>query len=493
MDLFELFGGMEMESEDRLVEKTAPKKSTGGKTPEKKGPVKKNPAKRVKFSYPVTVVGRNFKVEVPGEGEVSLQDLAERLFHESGYREVAHERVRFVKLGENLLMLDYRCLRKSDSDIALTLPVTIVDGMLSAVMEKGEDAGENGEETTVQDLKGLGLPDELYQEADYDYDPTSGIALPLFPCQDVGKVQAKAGEVVHCFGNAEPVADPAGMVDQMMGELPKGVDVICYTGKSGRILYYRAPGAERLEKVDRSSFRVDETRKAVAAGEKIALPVVVHFINFNCDYEVTAQDMGDRKKVSWEELFSHVKSIEPLFAQSDRKADHLYDRKKGMVSIALFSGKKGCAHPAYAIGDGFAMSRKVPRHILDEVVGYFAQDLAREAIVQIWSRDGEYYVVYPEFQDSTKSFVEYRFPIGSEGIYVMAIHSHNTMRPVPSHIDDEDERQVPGLYGIIGSIGRKGEKLYYESFFRVTRPGREPVTVDEEEIFEGGREVCAWI
>ena len=73
----------------------------------------------------------------------------------------------------------------------------------------------------------------------------------------------------------------------------------------------------------------------------------------------------------------------------------------------------------------------------------------------------------------------------------MAVHSHNTMRPVPSCVDDKDELQVPGLYGIIGSIEERDTAIYYESFFRVTRFDREPVTVDEEEIFEGGMEKCA--
>lgn len=491
MDLFELFGGMPSEKEDGLVDKAGLKKGTGGKNAGRKAPVKKNPAKRVKFSYPVTVVGRNFRLEIPGDGEDSLQGLAERLYHEYGYREVAHKGMRFVKLGDNLLMLDYQCLAQSGQDTILSLPVTVVDGMLSAVMEKDQNGGGGEEETTVAKLVETGLPDELYRGIAYDYDATSGIALPVFPCQDVGKVSIRAGEVVRCFGSAETVADPASVADQLLGELPENVAPVYYTGNNGRILYYKAFGTARLEKIDRSPFQVDEEKTAAVAEEKIALPVVVNFVNFAREHTVTRQDLGGREKVSWEELFSHVKDIEPLFAQSDRKTDHLYDREKGMVSMALFSGRKGCVHPAYVLGDGFAMTRKIPRHVLEEVVAYFAQDLAREAIVQIWCRDGEFYVVYPKFQDSAKSFVEYQFPINSRGIYVMAIHSHNTMRPIPSSMDDRDELQVPGLYGIIGSIRERDAGIYYDSFFRVTRPGKEPVTVDEEEIFEGGMEGCA--
>ena len=489
MDLYALFGEMPAEREDSLVDKDVQKKKTDKKEVGKKTPVSKNSAKRIKFIYPVTVLGRNFKLEIPGDGEVSLQSLAEKLYHEYGYKEVAHKGVRFVKLSDNLLMLDYQCLAQSSQNIVLALPVTIVDGMLSTVVEKEQK--DDAEETTVAELVETGLPDELYRGIAYDYDATSGIALPVFSFQEVKKVSINAGEVVRCFGNAEPVADPAAVVDQMMGELPENVIPICYTGNNGRILYYRASGAARLEKIDRSPFKVDETKTAAVAEEKIVLPVAVNFVNFAHEHTVTQQDLGGRDKVSWEDLFSHIKSIEPVFAQSDRKTDHLYDKKKGMVSVFIFSGKKGCVHPAYAIEDGFAMSQKIPRNILEEIVNYFAKDLTREAIVQIWSRDGEFYVVYPEYQNSSKSFVEYQFSICSEGIYVMAIHSHNTMRPVPSCVDDKDELQIPGLYGIIGSIEERDTAIYYESFFRVTRFDREPVTVDEEEIFEGGMGKCA--
>lgn len=489
MDLFECFGGI-AEEVDGQVEKLVPKKAVSKKSVSTKTTAKRNPSKRVKFSYPVTVVGRNFKLELPGEGEVNLQEVAESVY-KSGYKEIAHERVRFIKLNDNLLMLDYQCLRQSSQDIALMLPVTLVDGMLSAVMGKEETPGADEEELTVQDLMRMGLAGELYEGVSYDYDATSGIALPIFSCQDLKAGSINEGEIVHCFGNVETVADPAGAVDQMMGELPEGVSVVCYTGNTGRILYYKAVGTVKLEKIDRSCFKVDESKVAKTVEEKIILPVTVHFINFARDYTVTVQDLKGRKKVIWEELFSYLKSVEPLFAQTDRKTDHLYDKDRGVVSIALFSGRKGCGHSVYGIEDGFTISRKVPQDIMAEVVSYFAQDLGREAIVQIWSRDGEYYVVYPEFQDSTKCSVEYRFPIYSAGVYVMTIHSHNIMRPVPSLVDDRDELQVPGLYGIIGSIEQRGGSLYYESYFRVVRLGKEPLMVDEDEIFERGRDVCA--
>lgn len=500
MDLFELFGGIESESEDSLVEKpvaakkNTKKKEAGAKAQGKKDPAKgtgKNSAKKVMFSYPVTVVGRNFKVDISGEGEVSLQDLAEKLYHELGYKEVAHERVRFVKLNGNLLMLDYQCLVKSGNNIALTLPVTIMDGLLSAVMEKDAATDEDEDEVSVQELMQMGLADELYQGISYDYDITSGIALPVLPYQYVEKVSINTGERIRCFGNTELVADPSQVVDQMMGELPEGVKVICFTGNNGHILYYKVESAIKLEKIDRSPFQVDETRKAVEIEEKIELPVEMYFVNFARSYEVTIQDMGGKEKVAWDELFAYIKDIEPLFAQADRKTDHLYDKENHKVSVALFSGRKGCVHPLYETEDGFVMLQKVPRSILNEVVAYFAQDLSKEAIVQVWNRNGEYYVVYPRSQDCGKSFVEYQFPICSQGIYVMAIHSHNTMRPVPSRIDDRDELQVPGIYGIIGSIKKRGEKLYYESFFRLTRADREPIVLEEEEIFEGGVEICA--
>lgn len=487
MDIFDLFGGINETITDGLVVEPARKMNDGKKAKDRKSVVKRNPAKRTKFLYPVTCLGRKFKVEVTGEGEISLQGLAEKLY-ELGYKEVAHERVRFVKLSDNLLMLDYQSLKRSESQTALILPVTIADGMLYTVMEKDETSEED--EKMILDLMELGLSDELYKGVSYDYDPTSGIALPIFPCEDAGNVSVRNGEMIHCFGNVETVENPAEVVDQMIGELPGNVSVVCYTGNNTHILYFKPVGKEiKLEKIDRSPFKVDESKKTGVVQEKITLPTVVYFVNFARKLTVTVQDMGGKKKVTWDELFSHIKGIEPIYAQADRRVDHLYDKESGTVSVAVFSGKKGCAHPAYAIEDGFIMSMKMPRTILEEVISFFAQDLTREAIVQIWIKEGKYYVVYPEFQDSTKSYVEYRFPVYSDGIYVMAIHSHNTMRPIPSCIDDRDELQVPGLYGIIGSISKNDEEIYYESFFRVTRLGKAPLIVDEFEIFEEeGRE-----
>lgn len=489
MDLFEMFGGMNV-TEDTLVEapkrvpakKKADNSSKAGKTSGGKSRVaKKNKAVEVKFTYPVTVVGRNFKTELTGEGEVDLQNVAETLYNTCGYLEVAHERVRFVKLSDNLLMLDYSALRKSGSSVIVTLPVSLADGLTINRIEQEE--GTEDEETTVEMIAENGLPENRYKGVAYDYDPSSGIALPVFASEDATKVSFAAGDTVYSFGNREAVKDPTEVVEQMLGELPEHVSPICLKESGEAILYYQASKGMESLSVDRKAFGVDTAKKEKIAEEKISLPVVVNFVNFSRKYLVEKKDMEGKDTVTWEELFTYLKGIERLFAQTDRKTDHLYDKSTDTVSVAMFSGSKGC-NPCYCTENGFSMVKKIPGEILTDIVNYFAQDLSQEAIVQIWFDEGRYYVVYPHTQNCSKISVRYEFPLNSAGVYVMAIHSHNTMPPIPSVVDDKDELQLPGLYGIIGLIEEDDEGISFQSFFRVTSLDKEPIVVSEAEIFE---------
>lgn len=111
--------------------------------------------------------------------------------------------------------------------------------------------------------------------------------------------------------------------------------------------------------------------------------------------------------------------------------------------------------------DGFQMVRRIPIALLDEVAEYFRKDLSLEAVVQIWY-DEKFYIVYPEWEEATKTDIAYRFAWNNSGEYVCNIHSHNTMSAFWSTIDDEDELSLPGLYGVFGNLDRED----YSSRFR---------------------------
>lgn len=132
----------------------------------------------------------------------------------------------------------------------------------------------------------------------------------------------------------------------------------------------------------------------------------------------------------------------------------------------------------------FLARTEIPREILGEVVEYFAEDLTRESIVQIWKREEGYVIVYPKCAEASKARIQYSFPLDSEGVYVMTIHSHNTMPAFFSPIDDRDELSVPGLYGVIGEIEELEDEYTFSTIFRYTLgAGVEPIMVDEADIF----------
>lgn len=127
---------------------------------------------------------------------------------------------------------------------------------------------------------------------------------------------------------------------------------------------------------------------------------------------------------------------------------------------------------------------QIPSAILGEVVNYFAEDLSKESIVQIWEEDGVYKVVKPTYMEATKARVDYSFSLTTKGKYVMTIHSHNTMAAHFSGVDDADELEIPGLYGVIGRIKQVGDNIFYESAFRYTLGAdRLPIKVYETDLF----------
>jgi len=132
----------------------------------------------------------------------------------------------------------------------------------------------------------------------------------------------------------------------------------------------------------------------------------------------------------------------------------------------------------------FLATLQIPSEILGEIVNYFAEDLSRESIVQVWEEDGVFKVVKPEYADASKAYIRYTFPSTTKGKYICAIHSHNTMQAFFSPVDDADELEFPGLYGVIGRIREVGEDIFYESVFRYTLgEGRTPIKVHETDLF----------
>ena len=482
MSIFDFFGGAP-ESKDALVKPLPKKEVSKGKVTEKEKK-RNNPAKGIKFERPVTVIGRSFVELIPGEGEICLQEVAQWL-HEKGYEEVRHERIKYAKLDEHTTQLLYDALRESAEDELVEGEAVICEGGLKARLSTDEE----GEDRTVKDLKELGLPGEEYRDACLDYDQTSGVAIPVGRRLQLRDGSLSEDAQVRYMGITHAVKAGEDLTARVVGELMEGADGVELSEIGGAKFLMLLPKlSSRCPNPDRSAFGINEKKVAKKVAEKIKLPVTVRFVNFARDYPLNAEDFAGKMSVTWDELLECLKKKEPLFAQKDRKVDHLYDEGAGCVSVAVISGSKGALfeHPCFTAG--FSMKEKIPRRILVEIVTRFGENLEKEAIAFIWRKDGKYEVAWPLKEDANAVGVLYEMPILKGGDYVMAIHSHNVMQPFFSSVDDADELSMPGLYGVIGRIREEEDGTYYESVFRaVTAPG-EYISVTEGDSFEGEAE-----
>lgn len=113
---------------------------------------------------------------------------------------------------------------------------------------------------------------------------------------------------------------------------------------------------------------------------------------------------------------------------------------------------------------------KIPKHVLDDVITLFRQDLTKEHIIQIRWSGKEYFIAEADEMTASKTDVEFTFKPPERGTYnVMTIHSHNTMRAFPSGIDNETELGSVGCYGIIGNLDKEKPSFYMSVCYDGTR------------------------
>ena len=126
---------------------------------------------------------------------------------------------------------------------------------------------------------------------------------------------------------------------------------------------------------------------------------------------------------------------------------------------------------------------KIPQGFLTAIVSYFRQDLTKEAIVKVTYNKvlRRFFLRYPNMEETKaeKSYIIYNFSrwIKRDEITVLDIHSHNTMPAFFSGTDDADE-WIPGLYGVIGSLGSEKPTMAFRfSGFGTSK------TLDVSELF----------
>ncbi len=126
---------------------------------------------------------------------------------------------------------------------------------------------------------------------------------------------------------------------------------------------------------------------------------------------------------------------------------------------------------------------KIPRKILDavkEFFSYVSRDFETEALVKLaYIPDEKRFVVSVPAQTVSKISVstQQMFLSSMDYMFVMDIHSHNTMPAFFSHVDDEDEK-ANAVYGVMGCFGDDEPKM----LFRAATGGRY-VSLSDSDIF----------
>ena len=146
---------------------------------------------------------------------------------------------------------------------------------------------------------------------------------------------------------------------------------------------------------------------------------------------------------------------------------------------------------------------KIPESLLEEIVGYFREDLSREAAVRVCydEGDGSYFFVRAGGVRSG-AFINYDYSesveeILREGVIcVMDVHSHNRMGAFWSGVDDGDELWSPGaLYGVIGKLDRENPSMLFRAVdegTQVSVPVTDLFDLDGESPFLKKEETCDW-
>lgn len=253
------------------------------------------------------------------------------------------------------------------------------------------------------------------------------------------------------------------------------------------------------------------TSKEVIAKELYNLPCKCYFVTLNQTFDLVPEMFNCKTKISEQEVLELLRKNYSLLRNKDRRIEVIYAREQNLVSVALTSGTKGssyalpesstnglfklirsveelqeikalpnflgnyvpefgapqrievCPHGVFTatMGEGRLITQiqcvsfesklpKIPKSLFLGILEDFKAHADCERIVQICWDEGkkEYYLSFPSYEESGKSFIKYRFHSVPP---MITIHSHNTMPAFFSTIDNKDEA-ITGIYGVIGNV-----------------------------------------
>lgn len=560
MDLFEMFG---MSGDEFFgTEETKKPVKKAEKKPEKKAENKSSKSNGFKVTLPASVKARGFEVTVEGEGEITSEQLCEKLY-ELGYEEMHIRGISMVLAPNGIVYLCDNGVVASARDKAIfelpeaenedegedteaatdteALKVVLVSGMRKIEFTPDVFGSEKDpSEVSVKDL--LEKTAELWPDSKgCEVCVTDGYAYLLSVTVD-DKV-LPAGTAIRIGDRVEVLEDEietAKVGEIYLGKLTDGTTARVVKVGKDYYLSYSSGGKAKTFSAFASTASGKSEKKAVV---KYSLPLTIYSSLFGVSYPVTSEDFGGKEKITEEEVKNFLKPRIPSLFSSDHKIAFFYSEERKMLSCSIVSGKKGSLAEKYFLQDAeemydqpwhtgnyqlirswdelkeirklsdgvsrffaecdYGLSRsgvsftilplrtgnfykftnnrveyerkipKIPISMLRDVVEEFQKDLAREAIVRFYYdfSTGQF-TAYVGQGVANKCYIEYNFEeafrkeaTNVNSVWVMDIHSHNTMPAFWSGVDDRDESTYPGVWGVIGNLDRKTPSMRFRAGF----------------------------
>lgn len=465
----------------------------------------------MQVSLPVVVKGRGFEDTLDGEGTITLKEVRERLL-QKGYEQfkIPGMGLYYVGLQARIYVVD-GSVQPSDHDLSVNLSeektVTVIDGLLSASFSAADFTDKDEEDIMVQDVaERFALINPYYEGCRICYDEKSGLCYPIFSEMEYGAIGDHAKVYfggVYKEMDEEGISSVAKIREYFLENAPQDITLQITKTKKEHSYMVRLLSQNAYQGVEADGGAKKDAAKKVE--EKYKLPLELYIVTFNCFYPLKPEYFDGKEKVTLEEIKDYMKDKQRMFSDKTRKLDVLYNEDMNRLAVMFVSGSKGCEmirdkeafqecmkkeqfygfytdtkitlhllalpHGNFVTkyGNGrecveakqlyfFRKLPLIPKEIFLQILEFFREDLSKEAMVRIYyHKEEQRYFIKKAEGKRTKVSIQYEFSaeedmFSPKVLQVMEIHSHNTMPAFFSAIDDRDEKDYPGIFGVVGNL-----------------------------------------
>ena len=460
-------------------------------------------------------------MQMEGEGEITLEELVRRL-SEAGYQQFAVNGMGlYPDPATKTVYVTDGDVKETAKDTLIDLSdgktVTVADGLLTAVFSMEDFPEREEDEITAQDVaERFAKVNPQYRGCGISYAEEAGICYPVFPTVEYGKLPVPV--TILWNGQLQEYTDKEvegqiKLTGHVFGKLPGSVVIKYARTHQKDVFAVCVISKDAYQSAETSS---SEKKKEKKAEVRYKLPLNLYIVTFNCSYDLKPEHFGGKERVTLEEIKAYMSDKQKMFSDKSRKLDTLYNEELNRLAVMFISGTKGCEmlrsveeikgclskeqyHGFYVGKEGnfvihayphgnfitrMGMGRecydpkellfvrklpKIPVKMLEEIIEYFREDLDREAAVRIVYRKKEkQFQFYKAGGQRKKMYMYYEYEVteemfSPEVIHVMELHSHNTMPAFFSVVDDQDEKDYPGLFGVIGNLDAINPSLQFRA------------------------------